>query len=64
MPFYVARVKIASDTPKSVKCATESYLVDAVSVTHAEAKVNEDFKNDGVEFEVNGVTQSRICKVI
>ena len=64
MPFYVAKVKIATDTPKGVKWVTESYLVDAVSVTHAETKINEDFKNDGVEFEVNGVSQSRICKVI
>ena len=64
MPFYIAKVKIATDTPKGVKWATETYLVDAVSVTHAETKVHEDFKNDGVEFEVKGVSQSRICKVI
>jgi hypothetical protein len=64
MPFYVAKVKIATDTQKGVKWVTESYLVDAVSVTHAETKVNEDFKNDGVEFEVKGVSQSGICKVI
>ena len=49
MPFYVAKVKVATDTPKGVKWVSESYLVDAVSVTHAEAKVNEDFKNDRVK---------------
>ena len=64
MSYYVSKVKIATDTPKGVKWQTETYLVNAVSVTHAEALVVEDFKNDGVEFEVSGVSQSRICKVI
>ena len=64
MAYYVAKVKIATDTSKGVKWQSESYLVDALTVTHAEALVNEDFKDDGVEFEVKSVSKSQICKVI
>ena len=38
--YYTAKVKIAIDTPKGVKWNTETYLVNAVSVTHAESLVN------------------------
>tara|TARA_Y100000310_G_C20573512_1_gene759275 strand:+ start:20 stop:229 length:210 start_codon:yes stop_codon:yes gene_type:complete len=62
--YYTAKVKIATDTPKGVKWVTEMYLVNAVSVTHAESLVNEDFANDGVEFEVQAVSASRVIKVI
>ena len=62
--YYVSKVKIAIDTPKGVKWNTETYLVNAVSVTHAEALVNEDFKDAGLEFEVKSVSSSQICKVI
>ena len=64
MAYYVAKVKIATDTPKGVKWQSETYLVDALTVTHAEAQVNEDFKDSGVEFEVKSVSNSQICKVI
>ena len=64
MSYYVSKVKIATDTPKGVKWQSESYLVDALTVTHAEALVDEDFKDDGVEFEVKSVSKSQICKVI
>jgi hypothetical protein len=39
-------------------------LVHAVSVTDAETKVHEEFKNDSVEFEVTSVLETRIIKVI
>jgi hypothetical protein len=62
--YYTAKVKVAPDTPKGVKWNTETYLVNAVSVTHAESLVNEDFANDGVEFEVKAVSASQVVKVI
>jgi len=62
--YYTAKVKIATDTPKGVKWNTETYLVNAVSVTHAESLVHEDFKNDTIEFEVKSVSSSQIVKVI
>jgi len=64
MGYYVSRVKIATDTPKGVKWITERYLVNAVSVGHAEQLVHEDFKDSGSEFEVKSVSASQIHKVI
>jgi|TARA_A100001201_G_scaffold137054_1_gene126592 hypothetical protein len=62
--YYTSKVKIAIDTPKGVKWKSETYLVNAVSVTHAEQLVHEDFKDSGIEFEVKSVSASQICKVI
>ena len=62
--YYTSKVKIATDTPKGVKWTTETYLVNAVSVTHAEQLVQEDFADSGLEFEVKSVSASRICKII
>jgi hypothetical protein len=64
MSYYVAKVKVATDTAKGVKHISESYLVNAVSVTHAETLVNKDFEHSGVDFEVKSVSDTRICKVI
>ena len=40
MSYYVSRVAIATDTPKGVKWVSETYLIDAVSVTHAEELIS------------------------
>mgnify|MGYP002633894009 FL=1 len=68
MSYYTARVQWVSvvDTPKGQKekKVTESYLVDAMSVTEAEAKVVKDFEGYTFDFEVKGVTQSKIVKII
>jgi len=64
MSYYIAKVKVATDTPKGVKQVSEQYLVNATSVTHAEALVNKDFQDSGVKFEVKAVQDTRICKVI
>ena len=58
------QVKIATDTSKGVKYVSEQYLVNATSVTHAEALVNKDFVDTGIDFEVKAVQDTRICKVI
>ena len=64
MSYYTAKVSVAIDTPKGVKRVTEMYLVNAQSVTHAEAMVTKDFEGSGIDFEVKGVTNSKIIKVI
>ena len=64
MGYYTAKVSVAIDTPKGVKRVTEMYLVDAQSVTHAEAMVTKDFEGSGIDFEVKGVTNSKIVKGI
>ena len=62
--YYTAKVRVAIDTPKGVKKVTEMYLVNAQSVTHAEAMVRKDFEGSGVEFEVGSVIETKIIKVI
>jgi len=64
MSYYIAKVKIAEDSPKGVKWFTETYLVDAVSVTHAESLINEDFSNTNIDFNVKSISTSPICKII
>ena len=64
MSYYTAKVSVAIDTSKGVKKVTEMYLVNAHSVTHAEAMVTKDFEGSGVDFEVKAVSNSKIIKVI
>ncbi len=68
MSYYIAKVQMvdAIDTPKGVKekKVTETYLVEALSVTEAEAKVVEDFKGYTMDFEVKSVSASKIIKII
>ena len=64
MAYYTAKVRIAVDSPKGVKRVTEMYLVNANSVTHAEAMVTKDFEGSGVDFEVKAESNSKIIKVI
>lgn len=67
--YYVVKVCWIDSIPtkngghkdKKVK---ESYLVNAVSVTDAEAKVIDEFKGTVFDFEVTSVTESKIAKVI
>ena len=65
MKYYKAKVKVITQDDKGrQKRNVEEYLVNAVSVTDAETKVHEEFKNDSVEFEVTSVLETRIIKVI
>ena len=68
MSYYTAKVKMSTtvDTAKGPKerTVTEVYLVDALSVTEAEAKVINDFKGTGIDFEVKAATESKIIKII
>ena len=64
MAYYTAKVRIAVDSAKGIKRVTEMYLVDAQSVTHAEAMVTKDFEGQGIDFEVKAVSKSKIVKVI
>mgnify|MGYP001051310571 CR=1 FL=1 len=65
MKYYKAKVKVITQDDKGrQKKNVEEYLVNAVSVTDAETKVHEEFKNDSVEFEVASVIETKILKVI
>ena len=68
MSYYVAKVQLTDevDTPKGLKIKkiTETYLVEALSVTEAEAKVIKDFTGYNFDFEVKSVTASKILKIL
>jgi hypothetical protein len=62
--YYTATVKMEFETDKGqVKKKTETYLVNAESVTDAEAIVHDKFKDYPQDFEVKSVSQSRIIDV-
>ena len=68
MSYYVAKVQLVDevDTPKRIKIkkTTETYLVEALSVTDAEAKVIKDFEGFMFDFEVKSVNASKIIKIL
>jgi hypothetical protein len=68
MSYYTAKVQltVVVDTPKGQreKRVTETYLVEALSVTEAEAKVVKDFAGSTFDFEVKSVNTSKIIKII
>ena len=65
MKYYIAKVKVVTTDDKGrQKKMQEQYCIHAVSVTDAETKVHEEFKNDGLEFEVTHVNETKIIKVI
>jgi len=63
--YYLTKVvmKIEQDNG-SLKKVTEQYLVDAVSVTDAEAKVVKDFEGSTFEWEVTSVIETKIIKIL
>ena len=66
--FFEVTVSIVVATLKNGKDKKnkEIYLVDALSVTEAEAKVVKDFEDSGVQIDnkVVGAKESRIIRVI
>ena len=63
--YYSAIVNIITvDNKGREKKQVEEYLVNAVSVTDAETKVHEQFKNTTIDFEVKAVSQTRIIEVL
>ena len=65
MSYYIAKVKVVvSDNNGKQKKNVEQYLVNAVSVTDAEAKIHKDFENTVIDFEVSAVSETKIIKVI
>lgn len=65
MSYYVVKVKVNQEDAKGrIKKMTEQYMVHAVSVTDAEAKVVTDFEGSNLDFEVSAVIETKIIKVI
>jgi hypothetical protein len=62
--YYIAKVKLEFETDKGqLKKKTETYLVQAESVTDAEAIVHTKFSDWKYDFEVKSVSQSNIIDV-
>lgn len=57
--YYQVKVKLHLE-----KVVTETYLVEAVSCTDAEAITIEDFKDFKQDFEITSVTETKIVKVL
>ena len=69
MKYFEVAVQIRLETEDSrgnvkVKRINENYLVDAMSVTEAEARVVKLFKNFSQDFEVVQVKGSKIIEVV
>jgi hypothetical protein len=69
MKYYEVIVEIKSETEDSqgnvkIKRNREIYLVDAMSVTEAEARVVKLFSHFSQEFQVVGVKGSKVVEVI
>ena len=66
--FFECTVEVVIGVQKNGKnkIAKELFLVDAMSVTEAEAKVYRDFEttSGGMEFKVNSAKESRVLRVI
>ena len=64
--FYAVQVAIeVEDAKGKIKKQKENYLVDALSVTEAEAKLVKKFTDDGMrlEYEVVKVVETKIIEV-
>ena len=69
MKYYEVTVEIKSETEDSkgnvrIKTLKENYLVDAMSVTEAEARVVKLFSGFSQDFQVVGVKSSKIIEVV
>ena len=66
MRFFEVTVEIKTDNNGKIKIVKENYLVDAMSVTEAEARVVEDFRTAGYsqDFKVTLVKERKVSGVI
>ncbi len=63
--YFTVSVKVKFEDDKGkVKTKTERHLVDAMSVTEAEARVVSFMKGSMQDFEISAASQSRITEVI
>ena len=63
--YFNASVKFKRESDKGkIKVVTERYLVDAMSVTEAEARVVEFLEGCIDEYQISSVSESKIIEVI
>ena len=65
MAYFIATVKVQDQNERGrISSNNEVYCVDAETVTEAEAKVVKEFENQGVEYHVKSVKESKILKIL
>ena len=64
--FFTAKVKVQTEDEKSgkIKSVSEVYLVEAESVTDAEASVVKRFEGWNLDFTVVAVSKSNILEIV
>lgn len=65
--YFQVTVEIVDMNEKGKQTKTrEQYLVDSMSVTEAEAKINKLFEDEGMstDFQVKSVKETKILQVI
>lgn len=63
--YFTVSVKVSHEDDKGkIKKTTERYLVDAMSVTEAEARVTKALEGMTSEFEIVAAGLSRILEVV
>jgi hypothetical protein len=65
MTYWIGKVSVKQEDERGkIKKHTEQFLIDAMSATEAEAKIYKEFEGDSLDFEIIGVNQSRIIKIL
>jgi len=63
--YYQVKVSIETENEDGkVKKIKENYLIQAVSVTDAEVKMAEHFKNIQMDYTVKSISESNVVDVI
>lgn len=63
--FYEVQVEVLTESDAGrLKKIKEYYLVQAVSVTDAEAKMYKEFENEQTDWDVKMVKESKILRVV
>ena len=60
--YYRAVAKVEIEVKGRIKYHKEQYIVQAVSPTDVESKMNEYLKN--VDFEIDSISQTRIIDIV
>lgn len=61
--YYEVNLRIIID-PEKNKAVNQTYLTLAVSVTDAESKINKDMENIIDDWEIKGIRESKISRVV
>ena len=65
MAYFIATVKVKTENERGrLTSNNEIYCVESETCTEAAAKVVKEFENQGVEYHVKSVKESKILKIL